>query len=83
MQPTEWARIDDSAWRVTLRCPECYRGHAVTLTQDQVTEFSHVVEEGFRCLLEVLDRLDHEAFESECELIISALRGGNLYPMDF
>jgi hypothetical protein len=83
VQPTEWARVDDSEWRVTLRCPECYRGYDVSLTQDQVNEFSYLIEEGFRCLLEAVDRLDHEAFETECEAIIGALRSDNLFPMDF
>ncbi|MHB9148968.1 MAG: hypothetical protein ACYC33_02605 [Thermoleophilia bacterium] len=83
VQPTEWARVDDSQWLVSVRCPECYRGYEVSLTQEQVKELSYVVEEGFRSLLEVIDQLDHEAFEGECETIIEALRSDNLYPMDF
>lgn len=83
MQPTEWARVDDSQWRVSIRCPECYRGYEVSLTQEQMIDLSYVVEEGFRCLLEVMDQLDHEAFEAECESIIGALRSDNLFPMDF
>jgi hypothetical protein len=48
-----------------------------------VNEFTLEIEEGFRCLLEALDKLDQEAFEAECSLIIEALKNNNLYPMDF
>jgi len=83
VQATEWARMDDSEWRVTLRCPECYRAYDVSLTQDQVKEFASIIEEGFRRLLDLMNQLDYEAFETDCEAIIGALRSGNLYPMDF
>lgn len=83
VQPTDWARVDDREWEVRIRCPECYKDYAVSLSHDQVSDLSYAVEDGFRCLLDALDELDHEIFEKECEAIINALRTNNLYPMDF
>ena len=48
-----------------------------------MNEFTVEIEEGFRRLLDALEKLDQEAFEAECSLIIDALRNDNLYPMDF
>lgn len=83
VQPTQWSQDDEELWCVTLRCPECYRAYETQLTQEQVNEFTVEIEEGFRHLLDALEKLDQEAFEAECSLIIEALNSDNLYPMDF
>lgn len=66
-----------------MRCPECFVTYEASLSQDQVNRFSYTIEEGFQQLLEAVDQLDHEAFETECRAFIEAIRSDNLYPMDF
>lgn len=83
VQPHEWTRMDEEAWQVSMRCPECFARYEMTLSQDQVNRFSYTLEEGFQQLLEAVEQLDHEAFECDCHTFIEALRSGNLYPMDF
>ena len=83
LQPTEWVHVDEQRWQVSMRCPECYEAYDVVLEQDEVNEFSYHLEHGFQCLLEAVDQLDQEAFETECETFIAAVRADGVYPMDF
>lgn len=75
--------MDETQWQVSLRCPECFATYEMALSQDKVNQFSYTIEEGFQQLLEAVDELDHEAFETDCNVFIYALRSGNVYPMDF
>lgn len=83
VQPTEWIHVDEQRWEVSLRCPECFALYDVTLEQDDVNQFSYQLEQGFQSLLDGIDKLDHESFQSRCETFIAALWAGGIYPMDF
>jgi hypothetical protein len=82
VQPVEWLRVDEG-WLVLLRCPDCESVYELGLGQEEVNQFSLDLESGFHSLLEALEALDREAFQSECEIFIAAVQAGQVYPMDF
>lgn len=83
VQPTEWVHVDEHRWKVSMRCPECYAVYDLALEPEHVNEFSYQLEHGFQCLLEAIDQLDQQAFASECETFIAAVRADAVFPMDF
>lgn len=83
VQAQDWIRVDDDSWHVILRCPECFSTDQVDLDQEGVNELSYTLESGFRVLLDLLEQLDQEAFEQDCEIIMRALQADCIYPMDF
>jgi len=83
VQPLEWSRLNDFGWQVTLRCPECWETYTLILDQEDVNDFSYYLENAFTSLLETIEELDQEAFESDCECFIIAVWENNILPMDF
>jgi hypothetical protein len=58
MQAADWAREDESRWKVRLWCPECGLEQAAILDHPQVTYLSLAIEEGFARMLEALAEFD-------------------------
>jgi len=83
VQPLEWVRQDEEHWKVHVRCPECHTRYEMVLDQDQINDFSYSLESAFQCLLEAIEELDREVFQSECEQFIAALKSDHVMPMDF
>lgn len=83
VQPTDWTHVEEQRWGVSLRCPECFALYDVTLEQEDVNQFSYQLEQDFQSLLDAIDTLDHEDFESRCTAFIAALWSDGIYPMDF
>ncbi len=81
--PVDWTRIDDSHWRLTLRCPNCELSRDVVLARDGVEHFNRLLCHGAQILAHEADELSHQYFEEEGEKLVAALRANLILPIDF
>ena len=83
LQPVDWQRLDFFTWKITVSCPNCQRVEDLVLTEDEVRDLYNSVQLGLQSMKAALKEMEKEAFETECRTLITALRSGNVYPMDF
>lgn len=81
--PVDGTRIDDSHWRLTLRCPNCELSRDVVLTQEGAERLDHQLCHGLEILAHEADELSRQHFEEEGKKLIDALRNDRILPIDF
>jgi hypothetical protein len=81
--PLAWEEAGESAWDLELRCPNCeWHGDGV-YEQAVVEKLDEHLDNGTQVLVRDLKHLMHANMEEEMERFISALRAGQIWPMDF
>jgi len=83
VQPTAWAEVSGTSWRVTLRCPDCERQRESVFGQDELDAFDIALDEGTRALAADLDLLARANMAEEIERFANAVRSGHIVPEDF
>jgi len=83
VHPTDWQRIATSAWRITLRCPNCETVRSVTLGRDEVERLNRALYEGTERLARQADQLVRRHFEEEAAKFVTALETDLILPIDF
>lgn len=81
--PLAWEEAGDSAWDLELRCPNCEWHGAGVYEQSVVESLDEHLDNGTQVLVRDLKHLMHANMEEEMERFISALRAGQIWPMDF
>ena len=81
--PVDWDEAGDTAWEVTLRCPNCEWSGTGVFEQDVVERFDEELDRGTEALVRDLKRLMHANMEEEIDRFTSALRDDQILPEDF
>lgn len=83
VQPTDWALIGRTHWRVTLRCPNCEWSGTGVFAQEAVDRFDRDLDRGMRKLQSTLTRVSRACMEAEIECFAKALETELIVPFDF
>ena len=83
VQPTEWALVGRSHWRVTLRCPNCEWSGTGVFGQDAVDRYDTDLDRGTRRLKSMLARVARACMEAEIDQFAKALEAELILPCDF
>ena len=83
VQPTDWALIGRTHWRVTLRCPSCEWSGTGVFTQEAVDRFDRELDRGMRQLQSTLTRVSRACMEAEIAAFAHALDTDLIVPFDF
>ena len=83
VQPTDWALIGRTHWRVTLRCPNCEWSGTGVFAQEAVDRFDRELDRGMRKLQSTLTRVSRACMEAEIECFAKALETDLIMPFDF
>jgi hypothetical protein len=81
--PVDWDEAGDTAWEVTLRCPNCEWSATGVFEQDVVERFDEELDRGTEALVRDLKRLMQANMEEEIDRFVSALQAGHIVPEDF
>lgn len=81
--PVEWVPVDESRWRVKLRCPECEWTQAGLFGQETLDRFDHILDSGTDSLIEDLRHLQRANMEDEMARFGGALNADLILPEDF
>jgi hypothetical protein len=83
VQPVEWERVDDEAWTVLLRCPECEIFQAGVFGQAELDAYDMELDRGEALLRVAYMQVSTENMETEIEAFAHALMSGAVLPEDF
>ena len=81
--PIDWDDAGPSAYRLTLRCPNCERTETGTYEWEAVQRLDQRLDDGERALMADLSALTRANVEEDFDRVIAALRAGHVWPMDF
>jgi hypothetical protein len=83
VQPVEWEPVDDEAWSVLLRCPECEVFQAGVYTQAELDAYDLELDRGEALLRVAYLQLSTENMAAEIDTFAHALEAGAVLPEDF
>jgi hypothetical protein len=83
VQPVEWEPVDDEAWSVLLRCPECEVYQAGLYTQPELDAYDLELDRGESLLRVAYLQLSTENMAAEIDAFAQALEAGAVLPEDF
>ena len=83
VHPLRAQRLNDSRWRVKLRCPDCERVAYETATMDEMKAFDRSLSDARALLLAHLGEIERIARETEIALFCEALAADAILPEDF
>jgi hypothetical protein len=83
VQPVEWEPVDDEAWSVLLRCPECEVFQAGVYTQAELDAYDVELDRGEALLRVAYLQLSTENMAAEIDTFAQALEAGAVLPEDF
>jgi hypothetical protein len=81
--PVAWHAIDDSRWRLRLRCGECEWRREVTVSNEAAEQLESDLEPGLRTIASVVARLDRERMRRDVAVLIAGLEHDLIDADDF
>jgi hypothetical protein len=81
--PTDWTRLENRRWRLTLRCPNCELRRQIVVSRTGIEHFSRQLYYGTQKLTFQADALSRRHFAEEGEKLVAAVRANLILPMDF
>lgn len=81
--PTDWTRLENRRWRLTLRCPNCELRRQIVVSRAGIEHFSRQLYYGTQKLTFQADALSRRHFAEEGEKLVAAVRANLILPMDF
>ncbi len=81
--PVIWEEAGASAWRVTLRCPDCDQVREGVFPQEAVDAFDEQLDAGTDALATDLRRLTRANMAQELQRFAAALDADAILPEDF
>lgn len=81
--PLEWYEASETAWNVTLRCPDCEMLVSGVYEQETVDRFDATLDLGTKALVDDLARLSMANIEDEIDRFAVALEADLILPEDF
>lgn len=88
VQPTSWKRINgqtsaQTAWRVSLRCPECEWQDEDVFSEQTIDKFDEKLDDGTYEVARALRRIERENMNDMVGPFITALEADIIGPDDF
>jgi hypothetical protein len=83
VQPVEWEPVDDEAWSVLLRCPECEVFQAGVHGQAELDAYDVELDRGEALLRVAYMQVSTENMAAEIDAFAHALGAGAVLPEDF
>ncbi|MGO8684954.1 MAG: hypothetical protein ACLQUT_10325 [Thermoleophilia bacterium] len=81
--PTDWTRLENRRWRLTLRCPNCELRRQIVVARSGIEHFNRQLFYGTQRLTAEADALSRRHFAEEGEKLVAAVRANLILPMDF
>ena len=83
VQPVEWEPVDDEAWSVLLRCPECEVFQAGVYGQEELDAYDLELDRGEALLRVAYMQVSTENMAAEVDAFALAIDRDAVLPEDF
>ena len=83
VHPVDWQRTGETSWSLRLRCPDCETQRSVVLGRPEIEQLNRDLYHGTQELAREAQRVSRQNFEDEARRFVTALRRGDIEPIDF